>query len=128
MQEVVTSLSRTVLVTSKLGKLKQRNTLTTRLSRSTGPGESPVIADARVFEKEVVSAALPHIVRADHYETAPGQSKVSFPLLAMQFVLRHFVSCLSLARLDSVVEHKNSHCGMVNKSFLRHLLIESYLL
>lgn len=44
------------------------------------------------FEPEPVNDALPDVVNADHCK-ARGVMRYSFPLLAMQFVLRHFVRC-----------------------------------
>jgi ubiquitin-conjugating enzyme E2 Q len=44
------------------------------------------------FQPEVVSSTLPQVVTADHY-TQRNAFNLSFPLLAMQFTLRHFVRC-----------------------------------
>lgn len=44
------------------------------------------------FEPEPVNPALPQIMNADHYSER-HLTVWSFPLLAMQFLLRHFVRC-----------------------------------
>ncbi|KAK4543230.1 hypothetical protein LTR36_005780 [Oleoguttula mirabilis] len=46
----------------------------------------------KFFEPELVHDALPDLLKADHYG-APAVLHHSFPLLAMQFLLRHFVRC-----------------------------------
>jgi ubiquitin-conjugating enzyme E2 Q len=76
---------------------------------SAGSGDDPDNADAHAFENEGGSDALPEIVRADHYDKALDKLKLSFPLLAMQFVLRHFVRCTEFClvchrKLESDVE------------------------
>jgi ubiquitin-conjugating enzyme E2 Q len=63
---------------------------------------------ARSFGPEVVSNSHPEIMRADHYHQKK-QSQHSFPLLAMQFTLRHFVRCTEFClichdKLDSELE------------------------
>lgn len=45
------------------------------------------------FEPEEINRALPSIVNDDHYSGGKFLFKYSFPLLAMQFTLRHFVRC-----------------------------------
>jgi ubiquitin-conjugating enzyme E2 Q len=50
------------------------------------------VAPSRIFEPERPNPALPAIVRADHHAEHKTM-EYSFPLLAMQFVLRHFVRC-----------------------------------
>ncbi|EME83612.1 uncharacterized protein MYCFIDRAFT_164748 [Pseudocercospora fijiensis CIRAD86] len=69
-----------------------------------------MIADEH-FEREVISEAFPNIMRADHYAqyVARGKFNFSFPLLAMQFALRHFVRCTEFClvchrKLNSEVE------------------------
>ena len=47
---------------------------------------------AKYFGPEVVNESHPEILRADHYHQRK-QFQHSFPLLAMQFALRHFVRC-----------------------------------
>lgn len=46
----------------------------------------------KYFEPELVPDVLPDLLKADHY-AAHGVMQHSFPLLAMQFLLRHFVRC-----------------------------------
>jgi ubiquitin-conjugating enzyme E2 Q len=63
---------------------------------------------ARFFGPEVVNKSHPEILRADHYHQKK-QSEHSFPLLAMQFALRHFVRCTEFClichdKLDSELE------------------------
>ena len=45
------------------------------------------------FQPEEVNHAHPPIVNADHHTSNGGSQEFSFPLLAMQFMLRHFVRC-----------------------------------
>lgn len=45
------------------------------------------------YEAETTPMTLPDIVTADEVLTAKGEKELSFPLIAMQFVLRHFVRC-----------------------------------
>ncbi|KAK5134545.1 hypothetical protein LTR08_006330 [Meristemomyces frigidus] len=59
------------------------------VSKGAGPADS--IPD-HFFEPELLRDNLPDIVNADQY-TAKGVVQYSFPLLAMQFLLRHFVRC-----------------------------------
>ncbi|GAB1737047.1 hypothetical protein NU219Hw_g409t1 [Hortaea werneckii] len=63
-------------------------------SASRGPSNADGIPDA-FFEPEPLNEALPDIVNADHYAFGLGKKafEKSFPLLAMQFLLRHFVRC-----------------------------------
>ncbi|KAI7431996.1 hypothetical protein KC336_g4462 [Hortaea werneckii] len=62
-------------------------------SASRGPSNADGIPDA-FFEPQPLSDALPEIVNADHYASRLKTSfEKSFPLLAMQFLLRHFVRC-----------------------------------
>jgi len=63
---------------------------------------------ARFFGPEVVNTSHPEIMRADHYHQKK-QSQHSFPLLAMQFALRHFVRCTEFClichdKLDNELE------------------------
>ena len=58
---------------------------------SNGVSGADAVPD-RHFKPEVVNDALPDIVSADHH-AARGLKHHSFPLLAMQFLLRHFVRC-----------------------------------
>jgi ubiquitin-conjugating enzyme E2 Q len=63
---------------------------------------------AKYFGPEVVNNSHPEIMRADHYHQTK-QSQHSFPLLAMQFALRHFVRCTEFClichdKLDSELE------------------------
>ncbi|GAM89935.1 hypothetical protein ANO11243_079750 [Dothideomycetidae sp. 11243] len=44
------------------------------------------------FEPEVNKIDYPELVMADHFTSCPAE-ELSFPLLAMQFMLRHFVRC-----------------------------------
>jgi ubiquitin-conjugating enzyme E2 Q len=59
---------------------------------TSGLGANPDIVPDKYFEPDTINAALPNIARADHY----AQRNIfqhSFPVLAMQFLLRHFVRC-----------------------------------
>ena len=58
---------------------------------SAGANHSDAVPDM-YFHPEVLNTALPDLVNADHY-TMRGTTQFSFPLLAMQFLLRHFVRC-----------------------------------
>lgn len=44
-------------------------------------------------DNEFTNKSYPHLVMADHLKDAPLGSPHSMPLLAMQFLLRHFVRC-----------------------------------
>ncbi|KAF2215987.1 hypothetical protein CERZMDRAFT_34504 [Cercospora zeae-maydis SCOH1-5] len=73
-----------------------------------GPQSNADVVPDRLYVPEEVNKALPEIVRADHYQTA-GVVQYSFPLLAMQFALRHFVRCADFClvchrKLESDVE------------------------
>lgn len=62
----------------------------------------------KYFAPEQPNNTLPDIVNADHYQERSGKH-YSFPLLAMQFMLRHFVRCTDFClvchrKLDSEVE------------------------
>lgn len=46
----------------------------------------------RFFEPEIVHDSLPAIMHQDHYKSR-NTTQYSFPLLAMQYMLRHFVRC-----------------------------------
>ncbi|QGA12784.1 hypothetical protein EYB26_000429 [Talaromyces marneffei] len=43
--------------------------------------------------KDEWSESVPHLVQDDHFTSAKDTKSLSFPLLAMQFTLRHFVKC-----------------------------------
>jgi ubiquitin-conjugating enzyme E2 Q len=58
---------------------------------SAGAKNTDVVPDM-YFEPEQVNTALPEIVNRDHYSTR-ATAQLSFPLLSMQFLLRHFVRC-----------------------------------
>ena len=58
---------------------------------SAGANHTDAVPDS-YFEPEEINRALPRIVNADHYSSR-GTHSFSFPLLAMQFLLRHFVRC-----------------------------------
>ncbi|GAB7337889.1 hypothetical protein MBLNU457_4280t1 [Dothideomycetes sp. NU457] len=47
--------------------------------------------DRKYLQPEMKRGTYPAIVSADHFEA--GKDDLSFPLLAMQFLLRHFVRC-----------------------------------
>ncbi|QDS68106.1 hypothetical protein FKW77_010146 [Venturia effusa] len=49
--------------------------------------------DSRYMVPETTTKVLPQIVTSDHLADVRGGEPHSFPLLAMQFVLRHFVRC-----------------------------------
>ncbi|KAK3073010.1 hypothetical protein LTR53_005783 [Teratosphaeriaceae sp. CCFEE 6253] len=62
----------------------------------------------KYYEPEDIQHALPDICKADHYATRSA-FHYSFPLLAMQFTLRHFVRCTEFClvchrKLDSELE------------------------
>lgn len=73
-------------------------------------GANPADAvPAAFFEPEVTNRAMPKIVTADHYSSSRGTQQFSFPLLAMQFLLRHFVRCTEFClvchrKMDSQLE------------------------
>nr|POE63040.1 isoform 2 of ubiquitin-conjugating enzyme e2 q2 [Quercus suber] len=54
-------------------------------------GHGGVIVPDRFYDTEPENCALPDLVNADHFLT-PTTEK-SFPVLAMQFLIRHFVRC-----------------------------------
>lgn len=58
---------------------------------SSGSAGTDAIPDKH-FHPERINDALPAICNADHF-TSGRTSDFSFPLLAMQFLLRHFVRC-----------------------------------
>ncbi|KAK0319615.1 hypothetical protein LTR82_009320 [Friedmanniomyces endolithicus] len=58
---------------------------------SKGAGGTGIIPD-RFYNPEAKNDTLPDIVTADHYSERSTAAR-SFPLLAMQFALRHFVRC-----------------------------------
>lgn len=73
-------------------------------ARATDQNDIP----AEFFEPECPNNALPAIVKGDHYST-PDRKFYSFPLLAMQFMLRHFARCTDFClvchrKLDGDVE------------------------
>jgi ubiquitin-conjugating enzyme E2 Q len=49
-------------------------------------------SDDKYYEEEHASTLYPHLVTADHIQDSV-ESEHSLPLVAMQFVLRHFVRC-----------------------------------
>ena len=74
---------------------------------SAGAGPADAIPDS-FFKPEVINSALPGIVSRDHYSTR-ATVQLSFPLLAMQFLLRHFVRCTDFClvchrKMDTEVE------------------------
>lgn len=62
-----------------------------QLQASAGANPSDAVPDS-YYQPEEVNRAIPDMVNADHYATR-GIHEYSFPLLAMQFLLRHFVRC-----------------------------------
>jgi len=58
---------------------------------SKGASDTGIIPD-RFYKPEAKNDTLPEIVTADHYAERSTAAR-SFPLLAMQFALRHFVRC-----------------------------------
>ncbi|OQO06659.1 hypothetical protein B0A48_08446 [Cryoendolithus antarcticus] len=57
-------------------------------------GVKPDYVPDKYYEEEVVDRAFLSIVTGDQYRQAPvGQAYYSFPLLAMQFTVRHFARC-----------------------------------
>ncbi|KAK4627162.1 Ubiquitin-conjugating enzyme E2 Q2 [Fulvia fulva] len=63
-----------------------------QINTTANGGVNADIIPDRLYQKEVLYAALPDIVKADHYQSR-GTTQYSFPLLAMQFLVRHFVRC-----------------------------------
>lgn len=55
--------------------------------------ENSDLMNDKYMEVENVSASFPGLVTADHIREAGTDQSHSFPLIAMQFVLRHFVRC-----------------------------------
>lgn len=51
------------------------------------------VPDTRLFAKEETDAALPSRVMSDEIHSGKSERLLSFPLVAMQFLLRHFVRC-----------------------------------
>lgn len=65
--------------------------------------------DSSYIEEEVCSKAFPSLVMDDHLKDTTANSPLSLPLLAMQFLLRHFVRCTDFClvchcRLDDDLE------------------------
>jgi ubiquitin-conjugating enzyme E2 Q len=59
------------------------------------------------FEPEIIRSDIPAVLKADHFPECPNNH--SLPLLAMQFMLRHFVRCTEFClvchrKIDSDVE------------------------
>ncbi|KAK4504097.1 hypothetical protein PRZ48_005012 [Zasmidium cellare] len=76
-------------------------------STGTSTSNADVIPD-QYYAPEAHNHALPPVVNNDHYN-AKGTTQYSFPLLAMQFLLRHFVRCTDFClvchrKLDTEVE------------------------
>ncbi|TKA79464.1 hypothetical protein B0A55_04215 [Friedmanniomyces simplex] len=74
---------------------------------SKGAGGADEIPD-RFYRPEAKNDTLPDIVTADHY-LSESAAPYSFPLLAMQFALRHFVRCTEFClvchrKLDTELE------------------------
>ncbi|CAK3742291.1 related to ubiquitin conjugating enzyme [Lecanosticta acicola] len=72
-----------------------------------GEEKSDAVPD-EYFAEESVPDSLPPIMHQDHYKTR-GITQYSFPLLAMQYLLRHFVRCTEFClvchrKLDTEVE------------------------
>jgi ubiquitin-conjugating enzyme E2 Q len=55
--------------------------------------ENSDMMNDKYMEQEQLATAYPALVTADHIQEAASQQVTSFPLIAMQFVLRHFVRC-----------------------------------
>ncbi|KAF2480142.1 hypothetical protein BDY17DRAFT_303302 [Neohortaea acidophila] len=62
------------------------------ISRTSAGATKTDVVDDSHFLPEPTNDALPDIVNADHWSEKSG-GQMSFPLLAMQFLLRHFVRC-----------------------------------
>lgn len=74
---------------------------------SAGPAKSDAVPD-KYYQPEPFNNALPDIVNGDHYRDQ-GVTQFSFPLLSMQFLLRHFVRCTEFClvchrKLDTDIE------------------------
>ncbi|KAL1585073.1 hypothetical protein WHR41_06418 [Cladosporium halotolerans] len=77
-------------------------------AQGVGSLDDQVAIPESYYKPEELHKALPNIVQADHHREH-NSSKYSFPLLAMQFTLRHFVRCTEFcmichAKLDSDLE------------------------
>ncbi|QIW97298.1 hypothetical protein AMS68_002816 [Peltaster fructicola] len=71
-------------------------------------GKLIVAPSSKHFEKEQFNNALPDIVNNDHFATSTIDNR-SFPLLAAQFLLRHFVRCVEFClvchcKIESKIE------------------------
>jgi ubiquitin-conjugating enzyme E2 Q len=78
------------------------------LQQSTTAGRDPDVVPDQYYEPEEVSKALPNIMHGDQYRQR-DIVQYSFPTLAMQFTLRHFVRCTEFClvchrKLDSDLE------------------------
>lgn len=78
------------------------------ISTTAGTNINVDAPDDKYFQPEIVVAALPSLVTADHHMDRKAIT-YSFPLLAMQFMLRHFVRCTEFClvchrKLDTEVE------------------------
>ena len=57
------------------------------------PLSAATLPDTRFFAKEETDSALPDQVMSDEILLGKSEKFLSFPLVAMQFMLRHFVRC-----------------------------------
>lgn len=78
------------------------------LQQNASTARDPNTVPDKYYEAEEVSKALPNILHGDHY-CQRGIVQYSFPTLAMQFTLRHFVRCTEFClvchrKLDSEIE------------------------
>ncbi|KAK5110615.1 hypothetical protein LTR62_005654 [Meristemomyces frigidus] len=72
-----------------------------------GASSTDAVPD-RFYDPEKLPESLPALVKGDHY-AALGLTQFSFPLLAMQFALRHFTRCTDFClvchrQLDTEIE------------------------
>jgi ubiquitin-conjugating enzyme E2 Q len=78
------------------------------LQQTATTGRDPNVVPDKFYEPEDVSTTLPSIMHGDQY-LQRGITQYSFPTLAMQFTLRHFVRCTEFClvchrKLDSELE------------------------
>jgi ubiquitin-conjugating enzyme E2 Q len=76
--------------------------------QSASSGADPEVVLDKFYEPETINRALPMIMHGDHYRQ-PDIVQYSFPTLAMQFALRHFVRCTEFCmvchrKLDNQLE------------------------
>ena len=68
----------------------------------------------KYYEPEVVRKALPEIARSDQYRQR-NTIQYSFPLLAMQFLLRHFVRCTEFCTVCLLYTSPSPRDGLLSR-------------